>query len=93
MAELSVLYEENSSIVKKIKQLNEDLENFAEEQEFYEETPEDDACEDVAKADEDDLWKTELNSLERDIWLQKEIYPREQLTQQLLSLSQDVSTL
>jgi len=88
--DIAALYKENSTLVAKIKQLNEDLENFEVEPEFYEEASDDDACEDVAT---DDLWRTELNSLERDIWLQKEVYLREQLMQQLLSLSQDISTL
>ena len=92
--EISVLYEENSSIVQKIMKLNVDLENF---EEFYEETmEEDDECEDRAVADAHEMWRTcqeELNSLERDIWLQKELHLRERLVQQLLTLSQDISTL
>ena len=86
-ADIAVLYEENSNILKKIKQFNEDLENFEEKHEFYEEP-----FEDVANASEDELWREELTSLEKDIWLQKEVYLREKLMKQLLSLSQNLST-
>ena len=57
---------------------------------------EDDVQEDVPRVNDEELWRTcqkELNSLEKDIWLQKEGYLREQLIQQLLTLSQDLSSL
>ena len=94
--DIAVLYEENSSIVKKIMQLNLDLENLENKPKFYEETTKNDVCGDEVPANDDELWsacQTELSSLERDIWLQKEIYLRERLMQQLLSLSQDISSL
>ena len=85
-ADIAVLCEENSNLLQKIKEINEDLENFEETSKFYEETFEDDAS-------DDELWREELTSLERDIWVQKEVYLRERLMQQLLSLSQDLSSL
>ena len=69
-------------MIEKIRQLNEDLENF----EFEEET-----FEDVEATD--DLWREELTSPEKDIWLQKEGYLRGKLVQQLFTLSQDLFTL
>jgi len=93
-ADIAVLYEENSNIIKKIMQLNEDLENFEEKpEEFYEEAFEDDVSEEVDTASADELWRYELSRLERDIWLQKEVYLRERLMQQVLSLCQDLSVL
>ena len=80
--DISVLYKENSAMIEKIRQLNEDLENF----EFEEET-----FEDVEATD--DLWREELTSPEKDIWLQKEGYLRGKLVQQLFTLSQDLFTL
>jgi len=88
--DIAALYGENSNILQKIKKLNEDLEDFEEKSEFYEESS--DACEDEEDAAIEG-WRTELTSLERDIWLQKEVYLRETLMQQLLSLSQDLSAL
>ena len=52
--EISVLYEENSSIVQKIMKLNVDLENF---EEFYEETMEDD---DDAYVIDNDIYEAAL---------------------------------
>merc|ERR1719470_210719 len=74
--------------------MNENLENC---EKFYEESFKDDTIADEDSfeddASADDLWREELTSLERDIWLQKEVYLRERLSQQLLSLSQDLSAL
>ena len=94
--EISVLYEENRSIVRKIEELNANLENFDNESKFYEGFLLDDVYEDEATANAEELWRTcqeELTSLEKDIWLQKEAYLREQLMKQLLSLSQDLLQL
>ena len=94
--DIAVLYKENSTLVNNLKNLNLELENLEEKSEFYEETFKDDLCEDGAAVDAQDMWRIcqqELNSLERDIWLQKEVHLREGLVQQLLTLSQDLSTL
>ena len=95
--DIAVLFKENSALVENIKKLNLELENFEEQTEFYDETlDEDDDCEYRAAADAHEMWRTcqeELNSLERDIWLQKEVHLRERLVQQVLTLSQDLSTL
>jgi len=85
-ADIAVLCEENSNLLQKIKEINEDLENFDDKSKFYEEPFEDNGS-------DDELWREELTSLERDIWLQKEVYLRKGLMQQLLSLSQDLSSL
>ena len=92
--DIAVLYEENSSIVKKIKELNMDLENLDKTTfEFHEETIEDDASVDGTAVYAEEVWRTELKSLEMDIWLQKEEYLRERLMQQLFTLSHDLSSL
>ena len=61
--DIAVLYEENSLTVKKIKELNLDLENLDQRFEFYEETLDDDVS--VATASADELWRDEIGSLER----------------------------
>ena len=91
--DLAVLYEENSLILKKIKKLNLGLENFEENSEFYEDSIEDDDV--TANAEEvlEILHQEETSSLEMDAWLLRESHLRKQLMQQLLALSQDLSTL
>ena len=101
--DVSVLYKENSTKIEKIKKLNEELEEFLNNQleNSYDDSHEDkanftdayDVQEDDTTANADEVWRKELNSLEKDTWFQKEVYLREQLMQQLLSLSQDISTL
>jgi hypothetical protein len=91
--DISVLYGQNSSLIARIKKLNLDLENFEENSEFYEDSIEDDDV--TANAEEvlEILHQEETSSLEMDAWLLRESYLREQLMQQLLALSQDLSTL
>ena len=91
--DISVLYKENGELMARIKKMNEDLENFEDEPEFNEEAFEDEVTDDVGTSWTDELWREELTSLERDIWLQKEEYLRERLMQQLLTLSHDLSSL
>jgi len=84
--DIAVLYRENSLLINNLKNLSLELENFEDQSKFYEDTTEDDVGTRV-----EEVW--ELLSQEKDAWHCREDSLREQLGQQLQTLSQDLSTL
>ena len=91
--DIAVLYEENSNILEKIKKLNIELENLDEIPKFYEDSEEEDDVEAFAEVVLELLHQEETSSFEKNSWLLREVHLREQLVQQLQTLSQDLSKL
>ena len=91
--DIAVLYEENSNILKKIKKLNMELENLDETPNFYEDSKEEDDVGAYAEEVLEVLHQEETISFQKDAWLLREDSLREQLVQQLQTLSQDLSSL